>query len=305
MMQSGSGSPRIGLVGSCQVIGMGAALQKLWPGAEVKTWHLGPKCPDSRESIAEQLAGCDLAVSQVTETDADAPLAFARLRETATRAVFVPLFVFNGFQPDCVYLDLDKVLLVGPFVHLHSAIVSGGYVLGLPEAKVARLFNALTYAHLGYFEAFGFARHLASTSFAAHGYDVDSLLDRSAAAHGVFMHTMNHPNITVLAALAHMIAVKAGLAAPDSIPPQDVDDLLAHGMIWPVYPELARRLRLASGDLQVHMPSRLLERAPAHRRKITDVIGAFYKCYEQQDQAALRAAVPARVIAGLETALAS
>lgn len=296
--------PRIGVVGSCQVIGLGAAFRKMWPNAGVKTWHLGPQCPDDAESIAAQLAACDLAVSQVNAPDPAAPLAFPRLRETAKRAVFVPIIVFNGFHPDCIYLKTNGALVVGPFQHLHSAIIAGGYVLGLPEARVARLFNALVYASLGYFDAFGIARDLLTASFAASGYDLASAIDGWVKQEGAFMHTLNHPRIAVLSSLAQMAAVRAGMAEADGRA-EGVDDFLAHSIQWPVYPELARKLMLPKSDLVVKMASRTLERAPAHLRNLPATIGAFYEVYGKHDRAALRQAVPGRVLAGLEELLAA
>ncbi len=302
-MSGASGGPRIGVVGTCQVVGLGATFRKIWPDAEVKTWHMKPTCPDSPESIAEQLAECDLAVSQVRGPDPEAPLAFPRLRETAKRAVFIPVVVFNGFHPDCIYLVAGGTPVAGPFQLLHSAIIAGGYALGLSEARVARLFNALTYASLGYFEAFGTARDLLTASFTASGYDLAPVLDRGLAREGTFMHTGNHPRISILTALGHMAAVRAGMVDAEAGAPEDVEDFLAHSFQWPVYPELARKLALPKSDLVVKMPSRTLERAPAHMRKLPEMVGAFYAVYAQQDQAAFRAAVPARVLAGLEEIL--
>ncbi len=283
---------------------MGATFRKIWPNAEVKTWHMSPNCPDSPESIAEQLAQCDLAVSQVRGPDPTSPLAFPRLRETTARAVFVPVVVFNGFHPDCVYLKVNGTPVVGPLALLHSAIIAGGYVLGLSQAKVARLFNALTYASLGYFDAFSVSRDLLTASFSAAGYDLDPLIDSWMAREGAFMYTSNHPRICVLSALAHLATVRAGMADPDSNAPEDTEDFLAHSYLWPVYPELARRLALPQGDLIVEMASRALDRAPVHRRKISEMVTAFYALYEQFDRTAFRAAVPPRILAGLEEALA-
>ena len=304
-MSGVSDGPRIGVVGTCQVVGMGATFQKMWPNAKVKTWHMKPNCPDSPESIAAQLAECDLAVSQVRGPDPASPLAFPRLQEKAPRAVFVPVVVFNGFHPDCIYLKVDGVPLAGPLTLLHSGIIAGGYALGLSEARVARLFNALTYADLGYFDSFGVARDLLTASFAASGYHLATLIDGWMAREGAFMYTSNHPRICVLSALAHMAAVRAGMADPAGDIPERIDDFLAHSFLWPIYPELARKLALPKGDLVVKMSSRTLDRAPAHQRKLPEMVGAFFAVYAQQDKAAFRAAVPARLVAGLEEVLAS
>ena len=118
------------------------------------------------------------------------------------------------------------------------------------------------------------------------------------------MHTINHPNIRVLSALAQMAAVRSGLADADCPVPDDVEDWLGKSLQWPVYPELARRLALPKGDLDVKLTGSARDRPAAHIRRLPDMVGAFYTSYAKEDQAALRAAVPARVLAGLEEALA-
>ncbi len=304
-MSGASGKLRVGLVGSCQVIGMGATFRKMWPDADVKTWSLNAHSPETPDTIAAQLAGCDLVVSQVTEADPAAPLALSRLRETAARAVFLPVFVFNGFHPDVIYIRASDTPVIGPLQCLHSAIIAGCYVLGISEARTARLFNALTYAGLGYFDAFGIARDLLVASYAGSGFDIIPFLDDWLKHDDAFMYTLNHPRIFVLSKLAHVIAVRAGLADEASSVPQGVDDFLAHNILWPVYPELARKLALPKGDMVVRASSRTLERMPAQLRNIGDIIGAYYQVYAQQDAAAFRAALPPRVLAGLEEVLAS
>ena len=294
---------RVGLVGSCQVIGLGASLRRMWPDADVKAWSLNAHCPETPEAIAAQLAGCDLVISQVR--NAAEPLAFARLCETAARAVFLPVFVFNGYHPDIIYIRAGDVPVVGPFQCLHSAIIAGCYVLGVPAARTARLFNALTYACLGYFDAFDHACDLLIESYASAGYDLVPLVDEWTARGDAFMYTLNHPRIYVLARLAQMVAVRAGLTDEGSSVPEGVDDFLAHNFLWPVYPELARRLGLPKGDMVVATSSRTLERRPAQLRRITDVIGEFYAVYAGQDAAAFRAAIPERILQGLREVLAS
>ncbi len=285
---------------------MGAALRKLWPDADVKNWNLNAYNAEAPDAIRAQLVGCDLVVSQVVLANPEAPLAFQRLREISTRAVLLPVIVFNGFQPDCIYLTVGNARLEGPARLLHSGIIAGGYVLGLPEARVARLFNALTYATLGYFDAFGIARDLLISSFAASNLDLGAAIDDWLAREGNFMHTVNHPHIGVLSTIAYMVAVQAGVADPDSKVPEDVFDFLAHFVRWPTYPELARRLAVPKdqSDLFVRLESRTLDRPPEKMLRLPDVIGDFYAVYAQQDRTALRAALPSRILEGLEEVLA-
>ena len=295
---------RIGLVGSCQVVGMGAALQKLCPGAEVETWHIGPKCPDNTQAIAARLATSDLAISQVRTADPRGPLEIAQLRAANPRAVYVPVIAFNGFHPDCIYIKVDNTLVAGPLQFLHSGIIAGAYALGLPQQRAARLFNAWTYASLGYFEAFGIARDLLVRNFAACGFDLEQHLAQSMAASGAFMHTINHPHIALLALLAHSVGVRAGLVAEGTAVPEDVEDFLSYSLQWPIYPEIARGLALPKGDMAIRMPARVTVKGPQHRRELVDLIAGFYEAYGRYEKAAVRAALPERVVLGLEEVLA-
>jgi hypothetical protein len=99
-----------------------------------------------------------------------------------------------------------------------------------------RLHNSLVYAHLGYFDRFAgdyehLKRRLRVAGFALSG--------AVRGAPPVFMHTVNHPRIEVLFALARQAVRLVGLTPRGAVPP---DDELARGYIWPVYPEIARRL---------------------------------------------------------------
>ncbi len=141
--------PRIALVGSCQTVGIRAALLKMCPEADVRAWHLGV-ARETKEDIAGQLGQYDLIVSQVREADPNAPLALPRLQSAHKNVQYVPIFVFNGFHPDCIHLQIKGKHPVGPLNRVQSAIIACCYVLGVPEAKVSHLFNSLVYSSLGY-----------------------------------------------------------------------------------------------------------------------------------------------------------
>jgi hypothetical protein len=288
--------PRIALVGSCQVIGIRAALLKLCPDAEVKAWHIG-LAKETKADIAAQLDQYDLVVSQVREVDQNAPLALPRLEETQKRVLFMPTLVFNGFHPDCIYIKLPGKLLTGPLTQLHSGIIAASYALDVPEQKVLRLFNSLTYSSLGYFDAFNVACDMMLSSFSAADYDLAPYVDGWRQTSGSFMHTLNHPNIQVLTRLAHMLGVRAGYIDESIAVPEDVTDFLALGMRWPIYPEIARRLALPKESIVFKRTNFEVD--------LATVITQFYAAYKDVDRAAIRAALPARLVAGMETVLAT
>jgi hypothetical protein len=287
--------PRIAVVGSCQVSGIGGALLKLCPNAEVKAWHMGVT-KESKEDIAAQLGRYDLIVSQVKEANPNSVLALQRLQEAHANVFYIPTLVFNGFHPDCIYATLRGQFVVGPLSRLQSGIVAAAFLLNVPEKSVSRLFNALTYACLGYFEAFEVARSLMLKSYSEAGFDLAPYVD-SWKATGSFMHTLNHPKIHVLAQFAHMIGVRAGFIEEATSLPNDVEDVLAEGIRWPVYPEIARNLGLERSKIVFKMATRDVDLATA--------VPQFYEFYRGFDRADLQASIPARLLEGLGAALST
>jgi hypothetical protein len=73
---------------------------------------------------------------------------------------------------------------------------------------------------------------------------------------GVFMHSINHPKVVVLADIAKALLKNANLPFDPDLPLADiVPDVLANGGIWPVYPDLARTIGVA-GSLTFTPPLR-------------------------------------------------
>jgi hypothetical protein len=295
-MSSLKNGPRVALVGSCQVIGIRAALIKMCPNADIKAWHVGAS-PDTKEMIAAQLDQFDVVILQLREATRDAPLDVLRLQETRNNVYYLPTIVFNGFHPDCIYLRVQGKFFEGPMHHLQSGIIATSYALGLSEQRARRLFNSFIYASLGYFEAFDIARDLMSANFAAAGFPVDQYFDDWRNLPGGFMYTLNHPHISVLARMAHMIGVRVGLFDDTYALPNNVEDLLSTGIRWPVYPEIAHRLRMSGGDVVFWRGG--------NGHSLRDVVSRCYRIYDGFERANIRSALPARLVEGLETALAT
>lgn len=167
------------------------------------------------------------------------PAVRAAVEAAAAKTVEWPGFGFDGFQPDQFYLyDADRKFVRTPMGDYNSLLVAAAFAGGRSPAQTERLFNSLSYARLGYFEAFGKARAAARKWLERYGIDFDTVLDRWLAE-GSFMLTINHPRMIVVAEIARRAMAQAGLAIEDdgSLP---VDPLAR--LIWPVYPEIARRI---------------------------------------------------------------
>ena len=227
----------VALVGTCQVVGIGPALQKLLPDTPVKLWHITSST--SPEAIAEQLIGYDVVFSQVTEPSSH-PLQAERLKAKNGHVILLPPVVFSGFHPDCIYLLRSGQILNSPFGPYHSAICVAGFLLGQSPAATTKLFNAFVQGSLNYFQAFGHASRALIDNYAAVDIDLTPHISEWLQG-GSFMHTPNHPSICVLSTVAMLAARRAGLIDADITPPHDVADFLG-AMVWPVYPAIAQRL---------------------------------------------------------------
>jgi len=235
---------KIGIVGNCQATVFGWSIGAMNPAVAVQSFGPGElrKAPD-REAIVARLAQCDLVFALPTEAGHAGPLRFTALSQRLPRVLAWPAIAFTGFHPDCVYVTLpDGRNLQGPLGPYHSALAAACFAEGLPPARALRLFNAYSFAALGYPGRHAEEEAHLARSFAALGYDWARARD---AAPGVFMHVINHPKIALTFAVAQQAMERAGLAAaPAALP---ADGLAAHGS-FAVYPELARHLGVPPGD---------------------------------------------------------
>jgi hypothetical protein len=241
-------SPRIAVIGTCQTSGIGMTLERLLPGAVIKMWHINN--PESPEAIAEQVTKYDVVFSQ--ETGAASPvLQSERLEAKNGRVILLPVVVFSGLHPDCIYLmDADHKILESTFGPYHSAIAVAGFLLGLSPERTCGLYNAFVQAHLGYFKAFDDAETALVDRYAAVGLDLKPHV-RGWLKDGPFMHTINHAAICALSAVATLGARSVGLIGADIAPPRDVPDTLLNGIIWPTYPAIAQRLGIKGSTILV------------------------------------------------------
>lgn len=232
---------KIGVLGNCQAHGVAQCIRLFAPEVEVVARSVSLADGDKAETIndiAAEMAACDLALIQTLE---EVQPRLTNLFETALaqsgpRARRWPPIIFRGFHPDCVYVMRDGRAmdgLVGPY---HSALLCAAWAEGLPPERGARLFNAFAYAALGYVDAFDQAAALLDGQARRHGFDLSAFLEAPAAP---FMHTVNHPRIEILQAVAAQTLDLAGVAR--SMTASMPDDDLAQGPIWPAYPELAQR----------------------------------------------------------------
>lgn len=232
---------RIAVVGVCQVYAIADALAHLLDDCEILAFEGSAVRNAGQFDRATQiLAESDVILAHRLPAEFG-PLSAPELLERHPNTVTIPNVSFTGFHPDCIYITCQGKQYASPVGVYNSAIVAASFALGLAEERVPRLFNSFIYQRLGYLDEFPRAERVLRQALADWGMDVAREWSQWMAQ-GPFMHTINHPRACLLASVAKVAAAKAGLVPVDAPIPKLSYDFLAQNTIWPVYPELARRI---------------------------------------------------------------
>jgi hypothetical protein len=231
---------KIAFVGNCQVSGMAMGLGGLLPEAEI--YPVQPAAERWKKRIdasAEKVLACDHVFIHEMDAEWCGALRASNIRAHCRNVHVLPVIVFTGFHPDVTFVrhagrDFDSA--VGNY---HSRLVAAAFRLGYDEETTLGLFNALVMRSLGYFDDFAQSYAILRRSLQAFGFDLDAELAH-LPGRVPFMHTINHPSVHLLAAVARRSAITAGLLPADAPRPAPVYDPLSLAAIWPVYPPLAR-----------------------------------------------------------------
>jgi hypothetical protein len=234
--------PRIVVVGNCQAESIAACLRVLIPGYEVRylSWSQAGTTVEPDDPAAAIRSADILARQMIPKTGPDW---FDALRERAD-AVVLPRIAFTGLHPD--WIGMHGTGLQSALGANYSILAIAAFRLCVPSRRVADLFNAYTYARLGYFDEF----HLGAAHMRLQKADITVDFD-AWKGKGAFLHLPNHPTIEMIWSIAQQVCRRAGLAPIAAEPPPD--PLLIYAR-WPVYPEIARRLGF-EGSLQFRPPA--------------------------------------------------
>lgn len=240
-------------VGNCLVRGLSFFMQRLMPEGESHYILLNDKTDLDHSSIANEVLSCDIIFMQDLHMSKKI-IENTFLKDKLDSIKMIPNIVFSGFHPDIVMIPGYRSA-VGNY---HSAIVISSYLNGISWVRAVRMFNAFIYESFGYFLKYEISRQFIINRASAIGCDLAEPF-REWERLGVFMHTVNHPKIDVLASIAKALAVNADLIPSDIPPPTAEKDYMAtQGVIWPVYPEIAKRLNVP-GEMVFRRPDRVLD----------------------------------------------
>ena len=221
------GGLRIAVVGTCQACTVAESLRRQLPGAWVAAYWRNLRPGDEAAWFTRQLETFDVVLSQPDKSGRSTRAAAYGFQQ----AIGFPQLVFTGFHPDLEHLGKAKLGHEGPFKAWHSRSIMAAFALGLDERRAADLFNAFTYGVLGYFDEYPAARVRLDSEVLRAGLQPLPL-------EGVFMYDPVHPTPQVLWTLAQAVCRKLGHEPAQAEAPS----LRASSLVWPVYPEIAKRL---------------------------------------------------------------
>lgn len=236
--------PDIAVLGNCQAPSIAHILRRIVPGASVTTFPLSEIHDDNaREQTAELLRHFDLVFTQPLSQPKHGPLRAAEIQSRNSNVVLYPEIIFKGFHPD--FLGAAGTMSVfSAAMEYHSCLAAAAYTQGLSAEQACSLFNAFNFARLGYFQEYAAGREFLLSRAAAIGYDLATEFEEWRRG-GIFMHTPNHPMLQVLISVAAKAAQKAELPV-DLQAAIGMPDRLSRKVCLPVYPALARRLRVSA-----------------------------------------------------------
>jgi ABC-type polysaccharide/polyol phosphate transport system ATPase subunit len=236
-------------LGNCQARPLTSCLQALCPEIAFMGVELPPLMVQGFLRRDRNLhARLDQYQHIIAQPDAARMIAdhFPDLTEKVAR---FPVIAFAAWHPDLVYVRVTRdgrsKHLFGPLGHYNSAIALWAYQRRLSIEQTVALFSERTYDTLGYFQFWQSSRQSLINDGNEAGLDLEESLNRWSQ-HGAFMHSINHPKISVFADIAELVLKKLQLPctrqAGDYVP-----DEFAQGPIWPLYPEVAARLGIEGG----------------------------------------------------------
>lgn len=238
-LTTGHGKSEIVVTSNCQTHGIASSLQLMVPDCTaIPIWSL---------------SGLDFIVDEINSKAHDGFIWLTilseeqrvtvsnRLIKKPSIVLSIPEIFFDAFHPDMTYVQLTNgTLQESALGHYHSRIALWCFLNQIDSIRTIEAFNVRTFDQLGYFGKFENSMIGIKKAFTDCGLDIDPL--SSILSHGnPFMHTFNHPKISVLAAFAESICKKLNLKTDlkhYEVPQVLRDVLLESGPIYPIYPEV-------------------------------------------------------------------
>jgi Polysaccharide biosynthesis enzyme WcbI len=272
------GAREIFIVGNCQVRPVADALRMIFPDdviIDITSWNFDEEY--SRRAL-RYLRSIDI---QIRMPLVESPLSSEMIGEAEPhqQLIEIPSLTFPAFHPDMVYALREDGELFRGEADYHSAIGLWAWMKGASAEEASQLFSDDVLLELSYDDYWDI-----SVDAMKEAFDLSSLDFGPFWAHlhrsGLFMHTINHPNLVGVAAFAKSIAVRLG--APTGVWDYPLTRYLTDycpSAVWPVFPFVGRRLGI---------PGAWHWRVQEHQYlSLSDWLAAAFASYKDTDPSAV------------------
>ncbi len=231
---------RLAIVGNCQVLDLPKCIHAITLGVVATCAEICRMAPTPEEvDLAPVLANNDILL--VHPHHALQILIDAKYAHERDRIKTIPTIRFPAYHPDLVYIrGPGKGNFRGPLGEYHSSLAFYGWGRGMNVNQIMELFTEEVYQKLGFFDYWQSAKDALLNNAKMFDYPLEGLFD-SWTRRGCFMHSVNHPKLFALADLARMALSRLGIST-NPVAEQFIYDHFLGDAVWPVYPEIGRRL---------------------------------------------------------------
>ncbi|QND53037.1 hypothetical protein HB779_14850 [Phyllobacterium sp. 628] len=266
---------RVAVVGNCTSLGIANAVKALSIDTYVQHFSVTDIHNLDPAQIKSMFEGFDLSL---TFSEIGSYSVIQEQTDKIRQSVLWPSIVFSGYHPDIAYFGIEGRVANSCLGSYNSRIVAAAYAHEMTVEETADRFNALTFARLGYFDAYDLWRRQLLATAESHNLDFEADIARWEAS-GPFMYTINHPKIAVVNDLARQLVEVSGLEInPDVNIEETVPDYFADGIVWPVYPEIADRIGNVQGSYEFKPAGHIRNGTPSmHLEEFID------GCFKQYD----------------------
>ena len=236
---------KILLLGNCQVRPLSRLMLAMCGDADVAAIEL----------VAESIRRLDERENEISKLISESDVIFFHLHgegirvfeknypEAVKKVRYIPRVTFSAFHPDIDYVeDAQHRQLSGPMGPYQSAIAFFGWKNALSVSQTLDLFREDIYESLGYFAYGDASRDLLLLEGDRTGIPMAGIIN-NWSSRGCWMHSMNHPKLFALADVARILLERENIETLPGVE-EFVEDEMNFEVVWPIYPEIAKKLGL-------------------------------------------------------------
>lgn len=273
---------RLAILGNCQAMALARCINAIADGIAATGTDIYSAPGLEGIDLAAVLANNDLLLVHPNHLLQQA--INARCAHERNRIRTVPAIAFPAYHPDLVYVvhSSGKRFSEGPLSDYNSSLALYGWRKGMGTTQVLELFTEEVYGKLGFFEYWESSRDTLLKNAEILDYSLKESFN-AWTRRGCFMHSINHPKYFALADLARMVLRRLGIGIWP-IGEEFIYDHFVDGPVWPVYPEIGRRLGIEGHYLFKQRKSAQVPEKPVKVLDLEEFVRQSLEAFSRYDK---------------------